>query len=220
MSELGRLLRDSIAAYVAEVHTCIPAVVQSYDPQKQTVTVQPAIARAIIDEDGLEAKETLPQIPDVPVVFPSGGGYYVTFPIAAGDTVLLVFSERPIDTWLAKGGTNNDPGDLRTHSLGDAFAIPCTRPTKDAFTDVSSDTMALGKQGGPQVHVDASTVALFSKTAADWVALASKVDAEITKIWNVINALTVPTALGPSGIPVGAPFNLKAPTGSTKVKAE
>jgi hypothetical protein len=58
----------------------------------------------------------------VPVHFPSGGGYGLTFPIKSGDHCLLMFSERCIDNWFVNGGTA-PPDDFRQHDLSDAFAL-------------------------------------------------------------------------------------------------
>lgn len=230
MSDLGAAFRDIIDAFLREVHTALPCSVVSYDNATQTCAVQPGIKRVVVDEDGNEAVESLPQIVGVPVGFYTGGGFMMTLPVAAGDTGLLIFSELPIDTWLDTG-KEADPGDLRHHGLGDAFFLPCVRPTGKKLADASADTMAFGKSGGPQIHIAASTIALGSKAAADWVALASKVDARIAAIESAMS--TWSTALiahphtcaapgSPSSPPVG--LVLTAPSGSstasTKVKAE
>lgn len=226
---LGAAFRDIIDAFLGDMHTAIPAQVVAYDAAAQTVDVQPMVKRVIVDDDGNEVVEQLPQITGVPVAFPSGGGYMVTFPIAANDYVMLVFSERPIDTWLSSGN-ESDPGDLRHHDLSDAVAIPCIRPTSKAFTTADATKMVIGKDGGPQLVIDASTVSLFGPSDPDFVALASKVDARFDAIEQNLAttyALLVshvhtsaasgsPTSPAPTLASLAAPAG--SPTGSTKVK--
>lgn len=115
---------DADAATVAarenqkNIHTAIPGIVQSFDPKKQTATVQPAIKRIWTDDGPLD----LPVCVDCPVQFPGGGGLFLTFPVSKGDECLLVFSERAIDAWHANGGSQ-EPSDYRLHDLSDGFAL-------------------------------------------------------------------------------------------------
>lgn len=227
---LGAAFRDIIDHSLTDVHTSVPAQVVAYDAAAQTVDVQPMVKRVIVDPDTrTELVESLPQVTGVPVAFPSGGGYMVTFPIAAGDYVLLAFSERPIDTWLSSGN-ESDPGDLRHHDLSDAIAIPCIRPTSKAFTSASPSKMVMGKDGGPQVVIDATTVSLFGPSDADFVARASLVDARFAAIEASLAAVYLlltahvhtsaapgsPTSPSPTLAALSAPSGTA--TGSTKVK--
>jgi len=72
----------------------------------------------------------MPVVPDVPVVWPRSGGAQMTMPVRRGDTVLLVFTDRSIDRWLAQGG-NVTPDDRRQHDLSDAVAVPGLVPFAD-----------------------------------------------------------------------------------------
>jgi hypothetical protein len=95
--------------------------------------------------------ESLPVITDVPVVFPGAGDYSVTFPIAKGDTVLLIFAEGSLDQWLTKGG-EVDPQDDRRFSLTDAIAIPSLRhgPISGSAASKIEFTSSEIKAGGSQ----------------------------------------------------------------------
>ena len=64
----------------------------------------------------------MPILPDVPVVFPGGGGFALTFPVAAGDECLVVFASRCIDAWWQSGGVG-EPMEPRMHDLSDGFAL-------------------------------------------------------------------------------------------------
>jgi hypothetical protein len=64
----------------------------------------------------------LPLCVDVPVAFPGGGDFFLTFPVKAGDECILMFSERAIDNWYDKGSTQS-PSEYRLHDLSDGIAI-------------------------------------------------------------------------------------------------
>lgn len=101
-----------------ELHTCLPGIIVSYEATKQTASVQPAIQRIFTEQGAVN----LPLCVDVPVAFPGGGGFFLTFPVAAGDECLLLFSERAIDLWHALGNTQ-PPAEYRLHDLSDGLAI-------------------------------------------------------------------------------------------------
>jgi hypothetical protein len=100
-----------------EVHTALPAIVQSYDPVKKTLEAQPAIMR-VLDSGPIP----LPLCVDVPVHFAGGGGFTDTYPIAQGDECWLMFSERAIDAFWQSGAISM-PSEFRMHDLSDGFAF-------------------------------------------------------------------------------------------------
>lgn len=104
------------------LRVAMPGIIQSFDPETVTCTVQPAIYGQKVGDDGKATSEAIPILPDVPVVFPRGGGCTLTFPVKAGDECLLVFSDRCIDFWWQNGGVQ-EAVDPRQHDLSDAFAI-------------------------------------------------------------------------------------------------
>lgn len=75
-----------------QVHTSLPGIVRAYNATTRRARVQPAIDLLMTDGTSLPK----PVILDVPVQFPSGGGYTLHFPLAVGDPVVLMFMERDI----------------------------------------------------------------------------------------------------------------------------
>lgn len=116
---LTALLNQAIRNRMAELQTAMPAQIISYDFKTQKAAVQPTINRRYADG----RVEPYPVINNVPVIFPRSGGASMTFPVTRGDTVLLVFSSRSIDTWTSRGG-KVDQDDRRMHDINDAIAIP------------------------------------------------------------------------------------------------
>lgn len=109
------------------IYTAMPAAITEVHEleDNQVISVNPLIKKQ--SEDGVVVD--LPEVLDVPVVFPAGGGGLLSFPLAVGDQVLLVFSMRSISEYLEAAEGQNDrpyaPETGRNHHLTDAIAIPC-----------------------------------------------------------------------------------------------
>jgi hypothetical protein len=119
-------------------------------------------------EDGATELESLPVIPNVPLMQFGMGGMRLTFPATPGDTVLLVFCQRSLDKWKSSGG-EVDPGDARQFSISDAVAIPGLFPFNGAWTGTSRTDMTLGKDSGPQVIFKGTSIHLGGDNATDAV---------------------------------------------------
>ena len=150
------LLNMAIESWLADVHTCMPGRVDSYDPETQRATIKPLIKRLIVHEDGSEALEELPPITDVPVIFLRAAGFFLSFPMEEGDLVTLHFAETSIDKYMAGTGADTNPDEFRHHDLSDAIAVPGFYPFKRSIKDISSVNLVMGKDdGGVQIHLTA-----------------------------------------------------------------
>lgn len=107
-----------IEGRLKDLHTCMPGIIASFDPDLQTASVQPAIKRIFTEKGPVN----LPLCVDVPVEFPGGGDFFMTFPVKPGDECILLFSERAIDLWFESGGTQS-PAEYRLHDLSDGMAL-------------------------------------------------------------------------------------------------
>jgi hypothetical protein len=132
---------------LADVRVSVPAEVQAFDSAAQTVDAKPLVKQARTKSDGSRVVVDLPIITRVPVLYNGNGRFRVVFPLAPGDTVLLVFSDRSLDRWFELGG-EVDPRDPRHHHLSDAVAIPCVLARSDTYSDVPSAGMKIGLDGG------------------------------------------------------------------------
>ena len=104
------------------IHVALPAVVQSYNSDTQTVEVQPTIRERVIQPNGQISYIEYPLLVNVPVAFPQASGYSITFPISKGDECLVIFSDLSIDNWWLNGNVQN-PVEQRRHDLSDGIAI-------------------------------------------------------------------------------------------------
>lgn len=150
-------IQAQIDSAMLNVHTTLPAIVISFDADERTVTAQPTIQRVFSEGEGLSGAHNLPPCVDVPVVFPMGGGYELTFPVSAGDECLLIFSERCIDGWFTTGQPT-PPQDYRRHDLSDAFAIVGVRSLANKQPVWNGGVELHGK--GSHVRLDANSVEL------------------------------------------------------------
>lgn len=152
--ELEELLTLAVRDFLGDVHTAMPGKVVKYDPSIQKADIKPLIKRRIVHEDGSELLEELPVIPDVPVQFPRGGGFFLSFPLAIGDLVQLHFQERSIDNYLSGDGEDTDPDEFRMFDLSDAVAVPGFYPFRLPIKDISAANLVMGNDdGGIQIHL-------------------------------------------------------------------
>ena len=121
--DIADIIKRQIDGHIRQnVSTAIPCVVVNVAnlQTNQTIDVTPLIDRVYEDSVVLQSATVL----NVPVVFPTGGGGIMSFPITVGDTVLVVYSMRSIEEWMNSDGSNQTPRDNRHHHRTDAVAIP------------------------------------------------------------------------------------------------
>jgi hypothetical protein len=140
-------MRAALAGWQATIETSVVGIVQSFDPVAQTCTVQPAIQARVRSPKGEMSWVTLPLLVDVPVVFPSGGGFTLTFPIVKGDEALVVFGSRCIDSWWQSGAVGPQ-AELRMHDLSDGFALVGPRSQPRKLPAYSATTVQLRADDG------------------------------------------------------------------------
>ncbi len=160
--EMMRRFADALSR---QVRVCIPAEVVSWNASKQTIVAQPLIREKIINrQDGTQGFVSLPQLVDVPVCFPQGGNFVLTFPIAAGDEVLIVFADTCIDSWWASGGEQNW-NDRRRHDLADAIAVVGINSVPNVITGLSTTGTELRhKDGDTSILVEDGEVTITATT--------------------------------------------------------
>lgn len=190
--ELSEVIREAISSRLLDVHTALPAVVESYDAAAQTCTAQPVVSRTVFDDAGEPQQERLPSIQNVPVKWQRGGGFFATMPLGPGDHVLLVFCESAIGQWRQTGEVS-EPGDLRRHGLSYPYALPGGAPNADPIADASATDAVMGKDGSnAQVIITAGGDICIGKGAVEKLARADRTNSELIDIATALSTHTHP----------------------------
>jgi len=193
-----------------EVYTVLPGIVEDIDllPTEQCETVRPTLNTVFNPDIVIES----PVIYRVPVVFPGGGGGFLTFPIQVGDPILLLFAKNSIDDWLLTDGKSTlTPKRPRSFNLSDAIAIPGLSTTSNNATPNATDvelkfkTLSLKLEAGGDITVANASHSLKLKANGD---VLHSSGAKITAAGDFVTALGISLDLHTH---VGSPT---APTGS------
>ena len=116
--------------------------------------VKASLPKALADGRDLPA----PNIHEVAVAWPGGGGMLTTWPLKPGDGVLLVFAQRSLEGWLS--GNDAAPDDPRHFDLSDCVAVPGLRAT-----GISADPDAVQCTfGGTTVRLEPGGVSRITGT--------------------------------------------------------
>ena len=135
-------IRTIFDSQLAEMNFCMPGEIVSYDASTQKANVQPLLKRRFRDGDIVE----LPQITGVPVAMPRAGKAFLSLPLKKGDVVMLVFSQRSLDTWKNSGGCVDPGTEPRKFNLSDAYAIPGGYPFNNPAPGDPNDVLLINDQ--------------------------------------------------------------------------
>jgi hypothetical protein len=230
----ARVIRDAIRAELDRLHFGLPARVVSVDElvAKQVVNVQPTLREVYLDANDEETSPEPPVIQRVPVAFPAGAGWAITFPLAVGDLVYLSFAERALDRWkVAEPGARVDPVLARRSDLSDAVAIAGIRPTIAPLGSIDATNLRIGRQDRsaeieltPEgvVTIKAATVHLAGPAGAGVARVGDSVEITDPTFLAWVQSVAAVAGPGPSGSPI--PFTGQiagvVTSASAKVKAE
>jgi len=146
MQEFVQGVKDTARKTVEGIHTAVPAVIESYDPESGKAVVQPKAKYKKPDGKTID----YPSISGVPVVFPQSKNVTIAFPIKPGDGCLLIFSETAIDYWLYGKETATD----LKFDLSSAIAIPNIAVTGDeTMVEACSDDAVVIIAGNTKMKV-------------------------------------------------------------------
>lgn len=150
LATLAANIKQGVESRLKNLHTSMPGIIESFDPVTQLASIQPAIKRIFItvdEEKEILVPENIGVLINVPVIFPRGGGFSLTFPVVKGDECLLVFCERSIDNWHETGGIKR-PGARRFHSLSDATAFVGMSSKPNKIPNYDAENVQLKKDDG------------------------------------------------------------------------
>jgi len=131
--------------------THYPGKILEFDPVKQVAKIQIQREQYNNTLHSLYEEYEFPILQDVPVQFPQGGGYCLTFPVTAGDNCLIDFCDKGISHWLYEGkdkiGTYSTglPKSeyFRSYNINDAVAMVGYNPIPKAIPSFNSSAPEL-----------------------------------------------------------------------------
>ena len=137
-----KLIKNMIHDQLRNALVCFPGIIDSYDAQKNTASVQPLL-RTQSD------KGPVPYgvIPDVPIMISAGGGYYIRVPFQKGDMVQLAFSA--FDIHRAMEGSATDESEDIFNAANCFINGGLRKKTAPSFPGVpTEDGILIGHESG------------------------------------------------------------------------
>lgn len=193
LPEVLRIFGESLKR---SIFTMLPGKVESYDASRKSVDVKPMVQNEFINERGETISESLPVISDVPIIYPEGQladgtKTILNFPVAKGSYVMLLFSQRSLDKYIAGNGEEVSPTDLKTHHISDAVAIPGLAPYAERPSQsVSDNGLLFGLDNGTQIFVGNNSIGLGSENPADKAVLDSSLQNELSRLKSELDQIT------------------------------
>lgn len=160
--ELAGTLNEFLRAWLRdEVNDMMPATVVSYDEASNKAVLRPLV---MIGTTG-GAKVSRAEVSGIPVYRFGGGGFFIRFPIKAGDLGWIKANDRDISLVLQRGGLEDWPNTKRLHSFSDAMFFPdamkgwiIDEKNKDAAVFQSLDGSAcISVHGGGKITIKGAT---------------------------------------------------------------
>ena len=202
-------LYDAIDSHINRfrdnLYTALPAIVDKYDPKKQTVDVTPTLN--ITTNRGQELPWAT--LRDVQVMFPSAGGGMLSFPVRKGDNVLLIFSKNSIDSWKNGNGGGVKLDSKRSHSIADAIAIVGLY-TKQNVLDLNPSDVELSFNGNKLILKENGSIEIKTESTIKIENNSVELINLLSSLVDEISNITTNTIYGPS------PVNNKAALQSIK----
>jgi hypothetical protein len=144
MTTLAETIMTGVKTGLINARVAGPAKVVKFNSALQRVDVQLTIQQII---NGENVSHTV--LFDLPLVFPTAGGFSITFPVSIDDEVLILYSDRCIDGWLESGEVSRQITH-RAHDISDGFAIVGVKSEPNAIQGYSEDHLEIRDDSGNQ----------------------------------------------------------------------
>lgn len=140
----------------ANINSCLIGQIYSFDSENQTAVVYVVFQKLIKgvlplpSGDMADKVVNYPQLVNVPIMFLQGGSSYITMPIASGDTCLLLFCDRDMDTWFETGQIA-PPNSDRLHNINDGIALVGIRNLQNSLPNYNPSIIQIVDQTGERL---------------------------------------------------------------------
>lgn len=166
------MLEIALESHSNLLRVAMPGRVLKYNNQTHKAEVQPLIK---YQKEGGSPRDLAP-IAGVPIVHPRSQAGAVYLPIAPGDLVTLLCSDRDLSRWRAGNGQTAMPLIMRAHDLADCWAIPGGYPDGIPPNPRFPDALEIYLSPGTKFAVSNGTTELMDKIDVlldkldDWIA--------------------------------------------------
>lgn len=177
-------LNNVIAKGANRRRSCLPAKVVTFNAANRTCDCE----LLITEEDGTK----LALLKSVPVQYPRGGGFEITYPLSEGDEVLCFFADRDFERWLIDGRAG-PPQSGRRNTLSDAFCVPGLRDFQDSNVAVGSGLRLQHNASGMTIRISTAGKVAIEKGGVELLDLIQQL---VTALGSAVagpNALTFPS---------------------------
>lgn len=215
---LEALINELIDQRLRQMQTAYPAEVVEYDATNATATIKPLFLEAWRGPDGERISEPFDNeedtyVENVIVAFPRSGDFRITFPIAAGDTGLVIVTKYSLDRFR-EGGGQADPGDLAKFAMSGSVFFPCNLTPDGSALDASAG------DGDTDVYLGEGGASDYLALKADVDAIKGELDDIATTFSSIVFTVDTGDGTGTTGT-IGTPYsNGYTPTYSKNVKVE
>lgn len=147
---LQKVIETAIRNLSLSINCVLIGTIEAYYPATQTVDISINYQKVIEKDFGYPNQYlAFPLLVKCPVFVLQGGGAYLSFPIIKGDSCIVIFNDRELDTWMASGQITY-PHSGRAHDLNDGIAIvgirSLTNPLPTLRTDIASIVDSTGER--------------------------------------------------------------------------
>lgn len=139
---LAAALRVALHENMKRINSAMPGEIVEYDDTTRLATVRGSLRMLLKNGEQVQR----PVVRNAPVWFPEAGGYSIRYPLTAGDSVLLLFSQRGLDEWRSSHA-ESAPGIGPILSYRDALVLAGFGSAGDSAPAVE-DALVLNGPGG------------------------------------------------------------------------
>ncbi len=150
LTDLLNAVKENLSS---ELNCVQIGIIQEFDIATQSASIMLALKRVeSIAADGTRTLKERPVLLKCPCMILFGGNSFLSMPIAPGDNCIVLFNDREIDQWFAKGGIQT-PVTYRMHDVSDGLAIVGIRSLQNSISDYLADGVRLSYSANSRISL-------------------------------------------------------------------
>jgi len=173
--DLADVIRSHLELALRQTYTMLPATVNSYDSEKQVCEIIISVSERVRDD--LVIPSAIMR--NVPVIFPYGDNFSMSWNLKKGDNVMCVFSMRDLSLFHNTDGKKaTEAPSKRRHDPSDVYVISGLTPrSKPRRNETYKDKAALQ---------DEKTIVSFNRDGTDGLTIESDKDVHVITTANLV----------------------------------